>query len=75
MLTQNPPLWYYKATYPYNEVLNKDNVNNLHKNNIVKCDDLIALAETEIQFKIGSVTQEDLERLLDTYEKYLNTVN
>ena len=50
-------------------------MNNLHKNSIVKCDDLIALAETEIQFKIGSVTQEDLERFLDTYEKYLSTVN
>lgn len=63
-----------KATYPFNETLNKDNINCLRKDSIVKCDDLIELTENEIQFKIGSVTQEDLERFLDTYEKYLETI-
>ncbi len=62
-----------KATYPFNEVLIKDSSNNLRRDSIVKCDDLIELTETEIQFKIGSVSQEDLERFLDTYEKYLET--
>lgn len=63
-----------KASYPFNEVLNKDNDNNLRKDSIVKCDDLIQLTETEIQFKIGSVAEEDLKRFLDTYEKYLDTI-
>lgn len=63
-----------KASYPFNEVLNKDNANNLRKDSIVKCDDLIQLTETEIQFKIGSVAEEDLKRFLDTYEKYLDTI-
>ncbi len=63
-----------KATYPYNEMLNKDSNNNLHKNSIVKCDDLIQLTETEIQFKIGSVLTDDLNRFLNTYQKYLETL-
>lgn len=61
-----------KATYPYNERLNKDNNNNLSKDSIVKCDDLIELTENEVKFKIGSVTKKDLKRFIDTFEKYLN---
>jgi len=61
-----------KATYKYNEILNKNDLNNLRKDSIVKCDDLIMISENEIQFKIGEVTQEDLERFISTYEKYLS---
>lgn len=61
-----------KATYPYNELIHQDNVNNLNGDGIVKCDDLIELTETEIKFKIGSVKQEDLERFINTYAKYLD---
>ena len=61
-----------KATYPYNEELNRNETNNLHRNSIVKCDDLIEISENEIKFKIGTVTQEDLERFVDTYSKYLD---
>ena len=60
-----------KASFPYNESLNKNKTNNLRKDSIVKCDDLIEITENEIQFKIGTVTQEDLERFIDTYSKYL----
>jgi len=60
-----------KSTFPYNEKLNKNNTNNLRKDSIVKCDDLIHITEKEIQFKIGTVSQEDLERFIDTYSKYL----
>ena len=63
-----------KATYPYNEVLNKDDINKLLKDSIVKCDDLIEITDKEIQFKIGTVTQEDLERFLDTFTKYLESL-
>ena len=60
-----------KATYPYNEKLNKDNTNKLLKDSIVKCDNLIGISENEIQFKIGSVTEEDLNRFINTYSRYL----
>lgn len=61
-----------KATYPYNEELNRNETNNLHRDSIVKCDDLIEISENEIKFKIGTVTQEDLEKFVDTYSKYLD---
>ncbi len=60
-----------KATYPYNEILDKNDINNLRENSIVKCDDLIEISETNIKFKIGTVEQEDLERFIDTYSRYL----
>ena len=63
-----------KSTYPYNETLLKDNINRLRKDSIVKCDDLIELSENEIQFKIGEVKQDDLDRFVDTYSKYLDTI-
>lgn len=61
-----------KATYPYNERLNKNNTNNLDKDSIVKCDDLIEISENNIKFKIGRVEQEDLDRFIDTYAKFLD---
>lgn len=64
-----------KSTYPFNEMLKKDKNNCLIKDSIVKCDDLIELTENEIQFKIGSVTQDDLERFLDAYERYLKILD
>lgn len=54
------------------DFLYKNEINKLHKDGIVKCDDLIELKEAEIQFKIGKVSQEDLERFIDTYEVYLD---
>lgn len=60
-----------KVTYPYNEPLDKNRTNNLRKDSIVKCDDLIMISESEIQFKIGQVSDDDLERFISTYSKYL----
>lgn len=61
-----------KATYPYNEKLDKNDVNKLREDSIVKCDDLIEISENEIRFKIGTVTEEDLNKFIDTYSKYLD---
>lgn len=60
-----------KEKYLYNEMLPKNSVNKLYKDSIVKCDDLIEINEDNIQFKIGIVSQEDLNRFLDTYKRYL----
>ena len=61
-----------KATYPYNEKLEKNNVNNLRQDSIVKCDDLIEISENEIRFKIGTVAEDDLNKFINTYSKYLD---
>ena len=60
-----------KATYSFNELLNKNELNKLYKDSIVKCDDLIKISEEEIKFKIGEVTEEELERFIKAYKKYL----
>lgn len=60
--------------YPYNKPLNKNDKNHLNKDSVVKCDDFIEISEQEIQFKVGSVEQSDLDRFLDTYMKYLEEV-
>ena len=60
-----------KAKFPYNEPLKKDKVNHLREDSIVKCDDLIEITEQEIQFKIGTVAESDLERFINTFEKYI----
>lgn len=62
-----------KSNYLYNEIIKKDKLNNLNKNSIVKCDDLIKISEDEIEFKIGEVAQIDLERFLNTYIKYIES--
>lgn len=61
-----------KQSYKYNEKLDKNSVNNLHKDSIVKCDDLISISEKEILFKIGEVSQNELERFIETYFRYLS---
>lgn len=60
-----------KESYPYNEKLAKNEENNLRKNSIVKCDDLIRISEEKVKFKIGTVTEDDLNRFLNTYIKYI----
>ena len=61
-----------KATYPFNEMLYKNNTNNLHKDSIVKCDDLIKFSEDKIQFKIGEVTTDEYNTFITTYAQYLS---
>ena len=63
-----------KINYKYNEKLDKNNINNLIKNSIVKCDDLIQIHEKEIKFKIGVVSKNDLNRFINTYLKYLEKI-
>lgn len=57
--------------YKYNKPLKKNKKNNLDKDSIVKCDDFIEISEKEIQFKVGEVDQNDLERFLSTYMEFL----
>ena len=54
-------------------MLNKNEFNRLKKDSIVKCDDLITILEEDIKFKIGEVTEEELERFINAYDKYLES--
>lgn len=60
-----------KIKFPYNQFIKRNKINGLAKDSIVKCDDFIELDRKEISFKIGSVTEKELSKFLDTYERYL----
>ena len=62
------------SKYRFNETINKNNINNLNSNSIVKCDQLYNINEKYIQFKIGHVDVEDFMKFLNSYEKYLESV-
>ena len=59
-----------KANFPYNNRINKNDINNLYKDSIVKCDDLIVISENNIKFKIGEVTGMELENFKEIYNTY-----
>ena len=61
----------YKERYPYNHKIRKNKMNRLKRDSIVKCDDLIKINEHEIEFKIGEVSINDLEKFVNSFEKYL----
>lgn len=63
-----------KATFPYNKRINKNDINNLYKDSIVKCDDLIVISENNIKFKIGEVTQTELKNFREIYNHYQKEV-
>lgn len=63
-----------KASYKYNEIINKNSKNNLQKDSIVKCDDLIQVTQEEIKFKIGTVEMKEVEKFICLYEQYLENI-
>ena len=57
--------------FPYNEMLYKNNVNNLDRDSIVKCDQLFDIPANNIYRSIGRVNCEEINIFLDAYETYL----
>ena len=59
-----------KETYKYNVKIEKNEINRLKKDSIVKCDDLIMLKMDNIKFKIGSVSKNELETFKKIYAEF-----
>ena len=59
-----------KETYKYNVKIEKNEINRLKRDSIVKCDDLIMLKMDNIKFKIGSVRKNELETFKKLYTEY-----
>lgn len=55
------------SKFKYNEFLYKNNINNLQKSSIVKCDQIYKIDSDKILFKIGNVTIDDYIRFIETY--------
>lgn len=56
-----------KTKYPSNKLLNKDNINNLHKDSIVKSDIVYRINPKAIAFKIGRVDENKIEEYRNNY--------
>ncbi len=63
------------SNFEYNEPLNKNNTNKLHKDSIVKCDQIFNIPAKNIQFKIGQVDIDDYMRFMDAYQEFLSTLS
>ena len=58
----------HKVKYDTNELLEKDSSNKLHKDSIVKLDEVYRIKEEAISFKIGKVDDDKIE---DYKKRYL----
>ncbi len=59
------------SIFKYNERINKSCDNNLKVDSIVKCDQLMSIPSQNINMKIGTVTEGEIERFLNAFENYL----
>ena len=60
------------SNFKYNEPINKNNINNLKTNSIVKCDQLFSIPKGNINTKIGAVTYQEMAKFLNAFSNYLN---
>lgn len=60
-----------KLKYKDNKLLEKNSINNLSKNSIVKTDAIYRLSSENIIFKIGEVEKEKLEEYKNNLKNYL----
>ena len=60
-----------KLRYSTNKILEKDNVNNLHKDSIVKTDVIYKILNEQIIFKIG---KEDKQKIDEYKKSFYNTL-
>lgn len=57
------------SDYKFNEPISKSPLNNLVSNSIVKCDQLMQIPTNNINKKIGTVTDEEMNRFLTSFEE------
>ena len=58
-----------KLKFAANKLLKKDNLNNLHKDSLVKTDKVYQISANQIEKKVGSVTKEALEEYRNNFAK------
>ena len=64
-----------KLKFNSNKLLQKDNVNNLHKDSIVKTDVLYKILNEQILFSIGKVDDEKIEQYKKSFYELLQIEN
>lgn len=64
-----------KLKFNSNKLLEKDNINNLHKDSIVKTDVIYKISNEQILFKIGKVDNEKIEEYKKNFYNNLKSNN
>lgn len=64
-----------KLKYKTNAKLDKTLENGLHKDSIVKCDQIYEIPVKNIQFKIGQVDIDDYIRFMEIYNEFLDGIS
>ena len=64
-----------KLKFNSNKLLKKDNINNLHKDSIVKTDVIYKISNEQILFKIGKVDNEKIEEYKKSFYNNLKSNN
>lgn len=59
------------SEFKYNEIIKKDEANNLKTDSIVKCDQLMKIPAENIDKRIGTVSADDLIKFLNSFNIYL----
>ncbi len=64
-----------KLKFKTNKLLQKDEINNLHKDSIVKTDVIYKISNEQIIFKIGKVDNEKIEEFKKSFYDSLKNKN
>ena len=59
------------SRFKFNEPILKNESNNLKVNSIVKCDQLLSIPSKNINKKIGTVSDEEMTRFLNSFQDYI----
>jgi len=57
------------SDYTYNQPLDKNDINNLRDDSIVKCDAIFVIDEKHITKKIGEVTDDEFNKYIELLER------
>lgn len=60
------------SEFQYNEPLDKNSLNGLNDDSIVKCDEVYSIPPRNIMFKIGAVDVDDYLRFMQAYNEVLS---
>lgn len=61
----------YKLKYPENKLIEKNEINGLDRNSIVKTDEIYKILDSQILFKIGRVDMNRVEEYKEAFYKFI----
>lgn len=63
------------SKFKYNEPIKSNTKNGLNKDSIVKCEKLFKISVNNIEFKIGKINKDELNRFIKAHNTYIKNLN